>query len=86
MSCDARRAVARPCLDRVVDEAEDLPGRGDRALLRHQLAQHARAHGFVDQHAVDLQQVLALAEGGDVVLVPDLLEAGSQGHGFILPW
>ena len=71
--------AARCCRDGVVGRAVDQPRLRRRIALLDGFLQGARAGQVVQQQAVDVQQHEAVAEIGDDVAVPDLVEQG-LGH------
>ena len=71
--------AARRGRDGVVGRAVDQARLGRRIALVDRLLQRLGAREVVQQQAVDVQQHEAVAEIGDDVLVPDLVEQG-LGH------
>jgi len=65
--------------DRMIRRGVDQPRLGWRVALLRDLAQGACARQVVQQQAVDVQQHEAVAQIGDDVAVPDLVEQG-LGH------
>ncbi|GFE80414.1 hypothetical protein GCM10011487_24140 [Steroidobacter agaridevorans] len=62
--------TATPGIDDVVHDTEDARWIGDRAAGFTQTVQCGGAGAFVQENAVDSDQVDATVEGGDDVLVP----------------